>query len=540
MMEEEKSAETSTPEEEEELEFRPWVKWCGVGLLGAVSVGLFLATYHVGYSQGEEAGFAAATRSGLVEQSLNEAASHNVLNFMRLSSASDEHLLQAAADVEASFAWVRAPEVRLEAEWCLAHALLSRNLHEAAVSVLNPLFQRVPRTADWAHRTMAAGNLLIAGQQYKPAEDFFKQSSSIFAELKQSIWQQEAQGQLIALAACAPKGGDEALAALEALLAELKADDEETRQLRSMALVHIGALHRCAGRKAEAEQKFREALAAVENLRTVRPEGAVSRGAAHLELGDSAAAEPMLRIAEGNSGQSLSDVASRVLALRYLAIIEQQRGHHVTALAMLHRAQGMAEGRVLSGNAFWPCLHDQRGWMHYMVQNYQTALQDFNAAMAATQEPMLQMQPQEGAARCYLELGKMAEALPLLEKCLNLRRQYTPDDRSALGRLNLLLGQLYDQQGKAPEAEAAYRVAVENLTGDTPDEQANRLTALLGHAYILTELQRWAEAYAAWEQVLPLVQEQFDRREEVRTQMRRIKPLIPAAPPAGEPAPAQS
>ena len=99
---------------------------------------------------------------------------------------------------------------------------------------------------------------------------------------------------------------------------------------------------------------------------------------------------------------------------------------------------------------------------------------------------------------------------------------------------------VYDQQGKAAEAEAAYRVAVENLTGDTPDEQANRLTALLGHAYILTELQRWAEAYAAWEQVLPLVQEQFDRREEVRTQMRRIKPLIPAAPPAGEPAPAQS
>lgn len=540
MMEEEKSAEASAPIEEEELEFRPWVKWCGVGLAGAASVGLFLATYYVGYSQGEESGFTAATRSGLVEQSLNEAASRNVLNFMRLSSASDEHLLQAAADVEAAFAWVRDPEVRMEAEWCLAHALLSRNHHEAAVAVLNPLFKRVPRSADWAHRAMDAGNLLIAGQQYKPAEDYFKQSSSIFAELKQSIWQQEAQGQLIALAACAPASGDAAQAALESLLDELKADDEGTRQLRSMALVHLGSLHRCAGRKAVAEQKFREALAAVENLRTVRPEGAVSRGAAHLELGDAAAAEPMLRIAESNSGQSLSDVSSRVLALRYLAIIEQQRGHHVTALAMLHRAQGMAEGRVLSGNAFWPCLYDQRGWMHYMVQNFQTALQDFNAALAATQEPALLMQPQEGAARCYLEQGKTAEALPLLEKCLNLRRRHTPDDKSAQGRLNLLLGQLYDQQGKAAEAEAAYRVAVENLTGDTPDELANRLTALLGHAYVLTELQRWAEAYAAWEQVLPLVQDQFDRREEARTQMRRIKPLIPAAPPASEPAPAQS
>ena len=193
-----------------------------------------------------------------------------------------------------------------------------------------------------------------------------------------------------------------------------------------------------------------------------------------------------------------------------------------------------------SSNAFWPCLYDQRGWIHYMVQNYQTALLDFNAAMAVTQEPTLLMQPQEGAARCYLELGKTAEAQPLLENSLNLRRQYTPGDKNALGRLNLLLGQLYDQQGKKPEAEAAYRIAVESLTTDAPDEQENRLAALLGHAYVLTELERWAEAYAAWEQVLPMVQEQFDRREEARTQMRRIKPLIPAAQPAAEPLPAQS
>lgn len=536
MMEEEKSAETSTPEEEEELEFRPWVKWCGVGVAGAVSIGLFLATYHIGYSQGETAGFAAGICSGQVEKTLNEAASRNILNFMRLSSASDEHLLQAAADVEAAFAWVLDPAVRMEAEWCLAHALLSRDHHEAAVAVLNPLFQRVPRSADWAHRAMAAGNLLISGQLYEPAESYFKLSSSIFAELKQSIWQQEAQGQLIALAACAPRSGDAALKSLETILTGLKGDDEGTRQLRSMTLVHMGTLLRCKGDSQAAMEKFREALAAVGNLRTVRPEGAVSRGAAHLELGDTAAAEPMLRIAEGNSGQSLSDVSSRVLALRYLAIIEQQRGHHVTALAMLHRAQGMAEGRVKSGNAFWPCLHDQRGWMHYTVQNYQTALQDFNAALAATQDPMLLMQPQEGAARCYLELGKTAEAQPLLESSLNLRRRHAPEDKNSMGRLNLLLGQLYDQQGKDVEAEAAYRLAVESLTADTPAEQENRLTALLGHAYVLMELQRWADAYATWEQVLPLVQEQFDRREEARTQMRRIKPLIPTPT---EPQPAQ-
>lgn len=540
MMEEEKSAESSAPLEEEELEFRPWVKWCGVGLAGAASVGLFLATYYIGFGQGKEAGFNEATRSGLVEKSLNEAASRNVLNFMRLASATNEHLEQAAANPDAAFGWVRDPEVRMEAEWCLAQALLTRGLHEPAKAVLSPLFQRVPHSIDWAHRALESGNLLVAAQQYRPADAYFKQAAAFFAENKQPSWQQEALGQLIALEACAPQGAEATMAALEPLLGELKSDDEGVRQLRSMAMVHVGTMLRCAGKTEAAQLKFREALATVENLRTVRPEGAVSRGAALLELGDAAAAEPMLRIAESNPGNSLSDVSSRILALRYLAIIEQQRRHHVTALALLHRAQGMAEGRVQSGNAFWACLYDQRGWMHYMVQNYQTALLDFNAAMAATGEPQLLMQPQEGAARCYLELGKAAEAQPLLENCLKLRRQLTPDDKNALGRINLLLGQLYDQQGKAAEAETAYAVAVQSLTGSTEDEIDNRRTALLGHAYVLMELQRWADAYAAWEQLQPLVEDQFDRREEVRTQMRRIKPLIPAAQPAAEPAPAQS
>lgn len=539
-MEEEKSAEASAPEEEEELEFRPWVKWCAVGLAGAASVGFFLLTYYVGYSQGEESGFHEATSSGLVQQSLNETASRNVLSFLRLASASDEYLLQSAADVEAAFSWIKNPQIRMEAEWHLAQVLFTRGLHEAAQAVVSPLFQRVPSETEWAHRSLEAGSHLVNARLFDSARACFKRASNFFSESKQAVGHQEALSQLIALEACAPQSGDDALKALESILGELKSEDEGTRQLRSMALVHIGTLHRCRGNSEAARQKFREALATVENLRTVRPEGAVSRGAALLEMGDAAAAEPMLRMAESNPGSSLSDAASRALALRYLATIEQQRGHHVTALAMLHRAQGIVEGRVQSGNMFWPCLYDQRGWMHYMVQNYQTALLDFNAALAATKEPELLMQPQEGAARCYLELGKTAEALPLLENCLNLRRLHTPQDKNALGRLHLLLGQLYDQQGKPAEAEAAYREAVEKLEGDALDEQENRLTALLGHAYVLTELQRWAEAYSAWEQVLPLVQDQFDRREEARSQMRRIKPLIPEAPPADELAPAQS
>ena len=53
--------------------------------------------------------------------------------------------------------------------------------------------------------------------------------------------------------------------------------------------------------------------------------------------------------------------------------------------------------------------------------------------------------------------------------------------------------------------------------------------AMLGRGYALIELQRWADAYTVWEQTLPLVEDQHDRREEVRSQLRRIKPLITAA-----------
>ena len=105
--------------------------------------------------------------------------------------------------------------------------------------------------------------------------------------------------------------------------------------------------------------------------------------------------------------------------------------------------------------------------------------------------------------------------------------------------MNLLLGQIHDQQGRVAEAEAAYAIAMEKLPADVPEEQGNRLAAMLGRAYALTELQRWADAYAVWQQLLPLVEEQYDRREEVRSQLRRIKPLIPAAPPAAESEPAQ-
>ena len=169
------------------------------------------------------------------------------------------------------------------------------------------------------------------------------------------------------------------------------------------------------------------------------------------------------------------------------------------------------------------------------MKNYQTALLDFNAALTSTQEAALLVQPQEGAARCYLELGRTDLALPLLEKCLGIRKELFTADRAAIGRIHLLLGQIFDQQGKTAEAEAAYGAAIENSAGNAPDEEDNRCLALMGRAYALTQLRRWQEAYDAWEQLMPLLGDQHDRREEARTQLRRLKAhLGPKAAPQTE------
>lgn len=533
-MEENEKETLSAPAAEEELEFRPWVLWTGVGLAAAACIGLCVLAYDYsyskGYDKGASEGFETAIQSGMVQDKLNTAASQNVLSFMRLASASDEYLLQAADDVNTAFAWIKDSAVREESEWCLAEALLERRMTAPAVKVLEPLFQRVPRTMDWGLRALQTGNFLVAQQQYGAACAYYRQASSIFAEQKQADYQMLSLRQLVALEICTPRGTEESLAACQKLGNELNEQGEAARPLRDMLLVHMGELNRCKGDTAAAEPLFREALQGVDTHAVNQPEYAVYYGTALLELGNVSAAEPLLRVAERNTGNRPSEITARLQALRQLAVIEQERGHNVTALSLLHRAQGVAEGRLHPGNAFWPCLFDQRGWMHYMVQNYQTALLDFTAALTATQESALLVQPQEGAARCYLELGRSDSALPLLDKCLSLRKELFAADRAAIGRIHLLLGQIYDQQGKTAEAEASYGAAIEYSAGNTPDEADNRRLALMGRAYALSQLQRWQEAYDAWEQLLPLLDEQHDRREEARNQMRRLKGHLPARP----------
>ncbi len=532
MNEEEMSAEASAPLEEEELEFRPWVKWTAVGMAGALSVGLFLLVYKIGHWHGENVGFHQAITSGVVHESLNAAASQNVLNFMQLASASKEMLLAAAADTEKAFGWVKDAPVRREAEWSLAQALLERRLSKEAEPVLEKLYQAVPHSPEWAYRAAQAADNLASGQQYQSAVSYYKIAAAYFAENGLQKERLIVLEQLVALVTSSPNNNAKAENTVKALLKMTQDAGAGAEYLSGIVHAHYGELLRCKGEQEAAEKQFQQVLNMAPSIKTDSLAWAAAYGMVLQECGDVAAAEPLLRKAERNTSCQPSDISARLLALRHLAIIEQGKGHHVTAMALLHRAQGVAEGRVQLGNAFWPCLFDQRGWMHYIVQNYQTALLDFTHAMSVTHVPQQLMQSQEGAARCYLEMGKTEQALPLLTKCLELRQKHAAADKAAIGRVQLLLGQIYDQQGKTPEAKQAYAQAVLHLLGDASDTVYNRRSALLGLAYAQTQLKEWNAAYESWTQVLPLLEGQFDRLEEARSQMRLIKPHISADKPA--------
>ena len=538
-MEEEKPNLSPEPDDAQELEFRPWVLWSGVGLAAAVSLGLLVYTYtgsfqrgyQQGYEEGSVQGFNSAIESNLVKEQLNAAAEQNVLGVMRLHSTSDATLRQAAADTDKAFGWIRNTEVRLESEWQLADALLQRNLGNDALKVLDSLAGRVPHHAEWAYRFLRSADLLTAQKKLSGAAKYYSLAAGFFAENTMPEMRILALGHMVALELGASLQSADALAVWKSRLAELESMGDETKPLCSLLQVHMAEQYRCTENRAEAEKLYRAALEGIDPAKETRPEYAAAYGSALLELGDAAAAEPLLRQAAENLSNQPVHVAARLLAMRQLAAMEQNRGQKALALGLLQRVQGVAEGRVQPENSFWPCLFDQRGWLQYLTLNYQAALQDFQAALSNTQDPLLMVQPLEGAGRCHLELARPEQAFPLLQKCLELRQTHMPSDKSAIGRLNLLLGQIYDQQDKGSEAEAAYGAAVENLTADTPDEQDNRRLAMLGRAYALGELRRWQEAYSAWEQLIPLLDEHPDRREEARNQMRRIKPYLSAETP---------
>ncbi len=498
-----------------ELEFRPVVKYTGIGVLLALLVGIEYATYEGGYARG----YRDAAHSGEVEASINAAAVENLRHFMQVASADDDTLLSTIANRGSALAWIREPSVRREAEWLMAQSALDRGKGEDITDLLAELFREAPATDVWARRALISARALAATADSAPALEAYRTAIARFAALGNNDTRLVAMNELASL--LATTADENTLSALDALQGEVSGLGDAGRLLRADILAYMGRLYRERGDEASAMRCFEEALAGVKADEVPALAGAsVCYGLALLEKGETVRAENLLREGVSRLGDTPADVTYLVSALRALAQLEQQRGAADAALAHLYRAEGAATNRLPAQNTFWGCLYDQRGWVNMLKGAHEAALGDFRRAIALPATEDVLLQSLEGAGRCCIVLGDADNAVAYLSKSAEIRERLAAHDVSALGRVCLLLGQAQDMRGDSAAAATAYARCVDLLASATGEDDAeNRLSAHMGRAYALGQLGQWADAATLWEQAQPLVAGDASREAEVRNQL---------------------
>lgn len=516
-MENEPRENAPGPMPEEELEYKPVVKYIGIGLAVAALLGVEYATYHFGVRRG----YAEAMASGNVTESVNAAAVENLTHFMQAATADDATLAAAVANRAGGLAWIKDETVRREAEWTLAQALMDRGKAHEGTELFAGLLQQAPATGIWARRALLAARAM-AGEGYMDAAlAYCHCAADRFEALQARHEQLEAMAEMVELLAAAGTGGEGAISALDALQGKAAALGGEGLELRANILAYMGRLHRVHGNRQAALKCFEEALAGLDLQK--RPEQAsvaVCLGSALLEKGDKARAAELLRDGVSRLGDGPADAPYVATALRDLSRLEMESGNTDNALALLYRSEGAAKGRIPEGSSFWVCLYDQRGWVNFARGAYKLALADFNKALEKTGEAgELRVQPLEGAGRCQLTLGQGETAVRHLQECCSLREHLFAEDAPALGRVCLLLGQAYDLAGEPEKAAEAYG----RSAGLLPDGSPDRLSAMFGRAYALAQLGQWESATEAWVALAPLVQEDAALKNEADSQLAYCK-----------------
>ncbi|MBR1979592.1 MAG: hypothetical protein IJ985_08860 [Akkermansia sp.] len=517
MQQENKLPTDTKPTEEEQFEMRPWVKYAAIGLGLSVLLAVEFATYRVGYGRG----YGDAIGSGEVKEKVNAIAVENLHHFMQVSSMSDTQLNEMVADYQKKLAWIREPAVRDEAEWLLVSTMAERGRVKAALPLAKQLFKRVGMTEAWARRAALVARHAAAAGLRDEALAYYRGAAARFKTAGVVASRVAMYAEMVELLASA--AGEKEAVMLSQLQQEMEDLGVPGQEVRSHVLAYLGNICRSKGQNEQAFQYFEQALQGVDISKSPSvASAAVCYGIALLEKGEVELAERFLRDGVSRLGESPNDAAFLVVALRDLARLEQSRGKQDKALALLYRAEGAADGRINEKSPFWLCLFDQRGWVHFSRGDYESALADFSQAVAQQSRDELLVQPLEGAGRSCIALGKADEALAHLNRCVQLRREKMSHDITALGRVNLLLGQACDMAGDAAAAVAAYAQAVEQLPEPTP-ENDDKMYAMMGRAYALSQLKQWTDAAAVWSRIIELSTNDKSRLHEAKDQLERCR-----------------
>lgn len=502
---------------DEELEFKPIVKYTAIGLAVVALLGVEYATYRLGVSHG----FNDGVTSGVVSEAVNNAAVANLTHFMQAATASEATLLQMAKNPGSQLGWIKNPVVRREAEWTIASALMDRNKVAEAAALLQTLFPSSESNELWARRAVLVARAFADAGDNKSAAKYFRYAAQVYGHANMASQQLRAYSELTELVATASSSPQQQLVNLEKLQAEFARLGARGKALQSHMLAYMGRIHRSLGNQQAALSCFEKALSGAQLDKVPALAGAaVCMGSALLEKGDVAHAEPLLRDGVNRLGENPGDAPYLASALRDLARIEQERGNPDSALALLYRAEAVAMERVEAGQAYWSYLYDQRGWVHFSKESWESALADFKRALAVANVPeAMKAQPLEGAGRCCAALGQAEEAVAFLQEAVLVRSRHFAADAPALGRVYLTLAQSYDMAGKAREAAATYGLAAQNLPKEH-GEQSDIVCAILGQAYALSQLQDWGKAIIAWDALRPLLDKGSTRACEVEEQFQ--------------------
>lgn len=504
---------------EDEFEIRPWVKYVLISFGLSVLVAVEFATYRVGYGRGYEE----ATASGLVKERVNAIAVENLHHFMQVASMSDERLLKMVQHYDAELAWIRDSAVRDEAEWRLGETLVERGQVEMALPMLRKLFERVNMTEVWARRSAYVARGVATAGLRDEALSYYRGAAERFIESGATVDCVKVYSEMVELLASSSSAGMEEVQLLDKLQQEMVRLGEASKELRSHVLAYMGHVYRANGQQDMALQCFERALAGMDVTQSPSvASAAVCYGTALLEKGDVTLAEKLLRDGVRRLGDSPNDAAFLIVALRDLARLEQERGKHDKALALLYRAEGAADGRISPESSFWLCLYDQRGWVHFSRGDYEQALSDFSLAVAQSAKEELYIQPLEGAGRCCIALGKAEDALRYLRRCVALRTTSAVQNPANMGRVQLLLGQACDLAGDTQAAAEAYAQAMESLPAAT-DQNPDQMYAMLGRAYALSQLKRWDAAADMWSRILEIAKDDSSFDKEAKIQLAHCR-----------------
>lgn len=512
----------ATHPEDDDLEFKPWVKIAAWGVAGAACLAsVYALFYHWGYADG--------VASGEVAERLNLAAEKNIAYVLQTRVAGDETLLDAAQNHAERLGWMKDAAVKREVQGMLLSTLIERGLLARAESFLDEVLPpAAPENEAWAQRMLQVAHALAQAGKWEKAKLYFAALEGAVEATGLSVESLLRERLAAAVGAGQPRA--EVVAALEAALSHAGAYPLFKTEL----LIFLGKLCNEQGERDKALSCFKAALDGVPRDHVPEdPNMAVCCGVALYEIGEPEAAEAWLR-AGVSSPETISGASAdfRAIALRHLATLSLESGKPLESLAFLCRAEGEATGRIPAESSFWKFMQEQRAWTLYSLHAYEDSLAEFRRTLAATGgDAAMRAQPLEGVTRCCLSLGLPDDALAAAKECVSIRESLMPDDTAALGRVYLLLAQACDQAGKIEQAASAYGRAVEIL----PQEHPAYRVALAGYAYALTQSRKWAEAVHVWETLIPLIPKgAYDQRETAKARLelcrRRVAESSAPAP----------